>query len=253
MTRLMYDSTNVADIPVTAKIVGFYIDGIYATSPAAVRARFPVAELVPISAIGTNNGVVGDVEPGCMTAAQGVTWVRMRRAAGFDPTIYCNETYGRPLVVAAFAAARVALPHLWEANYDNVPVLHSGEIARQYANPTITEHHYDLSVVADDWPGVDGLYGASGGTLDMGIDPKQFAAIYKAIGDGGDETAVKAIIAAVNAKTLPAPVIDVNALATAVATAVVPLLPQPQASKPPAAPQVVKDWIQSILKYFGWA
>lgn len=155
MTRTLFDSTNIYDIPTTAPMVGYYVDGVYAISAAAVRARFPSAILVGISAVGTDNGTVGDVEPGCMTAQQGVQWVQYRRAANADPTIYCNETYAWPLVRAAFKAAGVTEPHYWCANYDGVAVLRPGEVARQYANPTLTHGHYDLSVVADFWPGVD--------------------------------------------------------------------------------------------------
>lgn len=165
MARLMYDSTNINDIPQSAAIVGFYTDGIYAVSLVGVRARFPNALLVGISAIGTNSGVVGDIEPGCMTIAQGVAWVRMRRAAGVEPTIYCNETNAWLSVQDAFRRAGVAQPHYWCANYDGVAVLRAGQVARQYANPTLTGRHYDLSVVADSWPGVDdGLHSGSVGS-----------------------------------------------------------------------------------------
>lgn len=166
----MYDSTNINDIPTSAVIVGFYTDGIYAASLVGVRARFPNALLVGISAIGTNSGVVGDIEPGCMTIAQGVAWVRMRRAAGVDPTIYCNETNAWAAVRDAFRRSGTLEPHYWCANYDGVAVLRAGQVARQYANPTLTGHHYDLSVVADSWPGVDdGLHGGSSGSLSGGF------------------------------------------------------------------------------------
>lgn len=157
MTRIMYDSTNPADIPVSAKVVGYYVDGIYRVTPEIVKHYHPSAVLVPISAIGTHNGVVGDVEPGCIwPPANAVPWVLARRAARVDPTVYCNETYHLPLVKAVFAKAKVPLPHLWCSNYDNVPVLRAGEIARQYANPPLAGGHFDLSVVANFWPGIDG-------------------------------------------------------------------------------------------------
>src|SRR4029077_13312554 len=111
MTRTMYDSTSINNIPQSAEMVGFYTDGIYAASLAGVRARFPTAVLVGISAIGTNSGVVGDIEPGCMTINQGVAWVKMRRAAGVDPTIYCNETNAWASVRDAFRRQGVAEPH----------------------------------------------------------------------------------------------------------------------------------------------
>jgi hypothetical protein len=157
----MADSTNVQDDPTSVQLVAYYIDGIYQTSVAPVIARFPNAVLVPISAIGTNAGIVGDVEPGCMSPAQGVAWVQMRRATGVDPTLYVNETYGWGPVRQAFQAAGVAEPHYWVANYDGVQSIPAGAVAKQYANPTLTHGHFDLSVVADYWPGVDaGLFGS---------------------------------------------------------------------------------------------
>jgi hypothetical protein len=166
--RYLYDSTNIQDDPASAHLVAYYIDGEYATSAAALRTRFPTAILVPISAVGTNAGVVGDVEPGCMTINQGVQWVKTRRAMGVDPTIYCNELNGWSSVRAAFRAAGVAEPHYWVADYDGIAVLPAGAVAKQYANPTLTHGHFDLSVVADYWPGVDGQY--SGGTTAIGDD-----------------------------------------------------------------------------------
>jgi hypothetical protein len=162
--RYMYDSTNIQDDPAGAHMVAYYVDGIFATSVAPVIARFPNAVLVPISAIGTNAGIVGDVEPGCLSPAQGVAWVVMRRATGADPTLYVNETYGWGPLRSLFQQMGVPEPHYWVADYDGIAVVPPGAVAKQYANPTLTHGHFDLSVVADHWPGVDGLYGP-GGTL----------------------------------------------------------------------------------------
>lgn len=162
--RTMVDSTNLADDP-AAQLVAYYVDGIYATTEAAVRARFPNAIPVPISVIGSNAGVVGDVEPGCMTIAGAVIWVLMRRQAGQDPTLYVNETYGWQPCRQAFISGGIPEPHWWVADYDGVAVVPAGAIAKQYENPTLTGGHFDRSVVADHWPGVDGVYGAAGGSL----------------------------------------------------------------------------------------
>lgn len=156
MTRTLVDSTNVTDDPLTAQMVAYYIDGIYATTEAAVRARFPTAVLVPISAIGSNAGIVGDQEPGCMDIGQAITWVEQRRAASLDPTIYVNETYGWPGARQAFDAAGVTEPHWWVADYDSIAIIPNGAVAKQYENPTLTHGHFDLSIAADFWPGVDG-------------------------------------------------------------------------------------------------
>lgn len=163
MTRIMFDSTAIGDIPASAAMVAYYVDGLYAVSTATVKARFPNAVLVGISAVGTNAGVVGDVEPGCMTVSQGVAWVKTRRASGVDPTIYCNEMNAWAGIRQAFHNAGVVEPHYWVADYDNILSIPSGAIAKQYANPTLTGGHYDKSIVADIWPGVD----SSEGELDM--------------------------------------------------------------------------------------
>lgn len=150
----MVDSTNIADEP-SADLVAYYIDGRYATSEAAVRARFPNAIPVAISAIGTNQGIVGDVEPECMSIPQSIGWVQLRRRAGFDPSLYVNETYGWNPCKAAFAQAGVPQPHWWVADYDGIPIIPVGAVAKQYENPSLTHGHFDLSVALDYWPGVD--------------------------------------------------------------------------------------------------
>ena len=151
--RTMYDSVDMGAIPGNAAMVAYYTDGVYANE-AAARTRFPEAILVGISAIGTNTGTVGDCEPGCMTEAQLVSWVAMRRAAGVDPTAYINQSnWGT--VSSAFRSRGVPEPHYWVARYDNNPAIPSGAVAKQYIDPPASGGHYDLSSVVDFWPGVD--------------------------------------------------------------------------------------------------
>lgn len=151
----MYDSTNPAAIPANAAMVAGYVDGAYAWS-AADWARFPGAVKVRIAVFSTtNDGHVGDCEPGCMSVAGAVGWVQTRRRSGVDPTVYCN-TSTWPSVVAAFRAAGVAEPHYWVAQYDGSPVIPAGAVAKQYADPPNgSGGNFDKSVVADYWPGVD--------------------------------------------------------------------------------------------------
>ena len=152
--RTMHDSVTATDIPATATMVGGYVDGDYVWS-AADWARFPAAVHVPIAVFSTtNNGVVLDVERGNATPAQSVDWVRLRRAAGVDPTVYCNLAT-LPLVQGAFRAAYVTEPHYWLAQWTGAPHLLAGSVATQYADPTTSGGHWDLSLVADHWPGVD--------------------------------------------------------------------------------------------------
>jgi hypothetical protein len=158
--RTMYDAVTAANIPAGARMVAGYIDKIKLEPwSAADWARFPTAVKVTIvKKASTNNGHVLDVEPGDATPAEAPGWVRMRRAAGADPTVYCN-TSTWPVVRAAFRAAGVAEPHYWLARYDGKPEWDTGwaaagVVAKQFAGDV--DRKYDLSSVADFWPGVDG-------------------------------------------------------------------------------------------------
>lgn len=168
MARLMYDAVTPGNIPASAQMVAGYVDGRYAWS-AGDWARFPNAVKVRIAVFPwTNDGHVLDVEPGDATPAQAVGWVQRRRAAGVDPTVYCGLAttgYSWAQVRAAFQAAGVAEPHYWVAAYPgNGAQLYPGSVAHQYANPG----PYDLSVVADYWPGVDSVSTTSNVTSTTG-------------------------------------------------------------------------------------
>jgi len=154
--RTMYDGidSDASVIPTSAQLVAGYVDGNYAWS-AADWARFPHSVHVPIAVHPTTNaGIVLDCEPGNCSPAQAVDWVVMRRKAGADPTVYCNQenpSTGLPAVRAAFKARGVAEPHYWVANYDGNTAIPAGTIAKQYESTS----RWDLSSVADYWPGVD--------------------------------------------------------------------------------------------------
>jgi hypothetical protein len=152
MTRTMYDSVTAAAIPTSAAVVAGYCDQIRLPPwSAADWARFPNAIKVRIAKKPTtNDGHVLDVETGDATPAQAPGWVRLRRAAGGDPTIYCNAS-ALAGVQAAFTAAGVPQPHYWIAQWDGNATLPAGVVAKQYQSNA----QYDLSVVADVWPGVD--------------------------------------------------------------------------------------------------
>jgi hypothetical protein len=150
----MYDSITATDIPTSAAMVAGYINGTFAWS-AADWARFPHSVKVRIATRSNiNDGHVLDVEAGDATPAQAPVWVHMRRAAGVDPSIYCGAA-AWPDVKAAFTNAGVAQPHYWIAHYDGVVSIPAGAVAKQYDDPPHTGGHYDLSIVADHWPGVD--------------------------------------------------------------------------------------------------
>ena len=161
--RTMYDSTNPFDIPQTARMVAGYTDGLYAWSfdgwkyhGAAVQVRI-CAVTVDMSAH------VADVENGALTPAQGAQFVKGKLARGEVPTIYCSLSKV-PTVMAAVRALGIADNRwlIWVADWDNNPnslALSSSTsgnyVAHQYAGSAQTGHHYDLSAVADFWPGVE--------------------------------------------------------------------------------------------------
>jgi hypothetical protein len=159
--RTMYDSITPAAIPRDAQMVAGYVDGLYAWKQADWD-RFPRAVKVTITALGLDQGVVLNLEPnGYWPSDLGVGWVRRARARGVDPTIYCNYRNHLHLAQAAFDRAKEPRPHFWVAEYNGVQNIPTGCIAKQYAAPEGTgaaraPAHYDISIVADHWPGVDG-------------------------------------------------------------------------------------------------
>ncbi|HKS45686.1 MAG TPA: hypothetical protein VJT49_11350 [Amycolatopsis sp.] len=160
--RIMYDSVDPGAIPADARLVAGYVNGRWKW-PVTGWARFPDAVKVTIATqASVDDGVVLDVEPGAASPAEALGWVRRRRAAGVDPTVYCNLT-SWPVVRAAFTSAGVAQPHYWVARYDNVPAIPAGAVAKQYSDPATSGGHFDLSAVAGYWPGVDPPPVAPGG------------------------------------------------------------------------------------------
>lgn len=155
MPRTMYDSITAADIPLTAAVVLGYVNGTYEWS-AEDWARFPHAVKVRCATrANIDDGHVLDVEPGDATPAQAPGWVVMRRRAGLaTPTVYCSSS-AWPAVRAAFRAAGVAEPLYLIAHYDGDPTIPAGAIGKQYVDPPRSGGHWDLSVVADYWPGID--------------------------------------------------------------------------------------------------
>jgi hypothetical protein len=151
--RRMQDAVTPAHIdPAAVDLVAGYINGRYAWT-AADWARFPNAVHVEISVFASDTrGHVLDVEPGDATPAESVGWVKARRAAGADPSVYCNLA-AWPAVRAAFEGAGVPEPHYWIAHYDGDPAIPAGAVAKQYLGDVAPG--IDISSVADHWPGVD--------------------------------------------------------------------------------------------------
>lgn len=153
--RTMYDSTTAADIPTNAQMVAGYANGVYKWS-AADWARFPNAVRVTIAVSVDADANVLDVENGDALPTQAPGWVQRQRAAMREGSVYCNRSNVDALRTA-FANAGVVLPPLWLAHYDGIAEIPEGFIAKQYEDPSLSGGHYDLSVVADYWLGVDDM------------------------------------------------------------------------------------------------
>lgn len=229
MTRTMYDGVDASRLPTSAQMVAGYVDGLYRWSDAD-WARFPNSVKVRIAVFSqTDDGHVLDVEPGNATPAQSVDWVLMRRRAGVDPTVYMN-TSTWPTVRSAFQARNVAEPHYWVAQYDGIGTIPAGAIAKQYYNNN--DLGYDLSVVADQWPGID-----PPGGVDMPLTQADIAAIFnyamqrQGAGEGGNTTLGEMV--GWNDGHVQGIVNQLNALSTAVGK----LSPVPAPAAAPAAAQ----------------
>lgn len=165
MTRKMFDSTTAADIPAGSDLVMGYVDGSSKWSDADWQ-RFPGRTLVRICIYTDRvDANVIDCEPGNNDAQGVVPWIKAKWDRGETPTVYCFSD-GGPAgyrisdVRAACDAAGVKRPLVLVSDFDGDPSTFdpSGDpeiIGKQYANDAITGGHYDASVVADRWPGVD--------------------------------------------------------------------------------------------------
>lgn len=159
----MYDSVDITAIPRRAKLVAVYVDGHYANADAAAR-RFKRARFVRITVLGTTlEAHVCDCETGDLTPGTAARWAKAKNVKGDHPTIYCSESVV-PSVVAEchkLGLNRGKDYSIWQAHYGVAPVLPKGCVALQYTDhgPRTPLHplgaHYDLSVVAAYWPGVD--------------------------------------------------------------------------------------------------
>lgn len=144
----MYDSTNLDDIPDDAEIVAYYVDGGFAATDAQI-ARFPNAQKVRITVDPNNlNADVLDKEGGNpSTAEEAATW--SVQSHGLQ-TVYHSESDEIDNVARHWVAS-------WRNEGDetvpNAPT--GGVVAIQYANPTTSGGHYDLSITNGTWPSVE--------------------------------------------------------------------------------------------------
>lgn len=152
--RLMADSCNSNNLPSGFDLYAYYVDGICAGTSR------PIGHAVGISSLATDAGTVGDCEPGNPPPSVWVTWVQWRRAAGIDPTIYCADDslssffagYKYSDVKNAFITAGIPEPHYW-LTMPGATSIPSQAVAVQTGFNS--SQGYDVSLVADYWPGVD--------------------------------------------------------------------------------------------------
>lgn len=184
MARVMYDSTSAADIPAGALMVAGYDDGLYAWSDADWN-RHPRAVQVHITVTGDNlDSHVADYERGNLLLPKLVSWVKAKGARGDMPTVYFSlGLYGE--IEAAFKAAGIGNQSwlTWVADWNGQANLEPGWTAHQYADSAMTGHHYDLSVAADYWPGVDPPPGVAPPAPAPGPPEHQVALAWAALGD----------------------------------------------------------------------
>ena len=179
----MYDGITPASLPSGGDLYAGYVDGNWPW--AAKLTTFHGKPLVRIAVSpSTNDGVVGDGPPDNATWPEWIGWVQRRRAAGVDPTMYCSLSVW-PAGQAAFAAAKVAAPHWWVAHYSADHAIPAGAVAIQHTETA----GYDVSSVADYWPGVDPapkpVPVAAGQTLEessmqiepLSVHPGEYAAV----------------------------------------------------------------------------
>lgn len=149
--RLMYDAITPSNIPKTATMVASYVNGKWPNFNEAVKL-FPHAKHVSITVNNMGTADVLDIERYDATPQQAPAWVQRMRSLNRIPTVYMSQA-AWPSVKDAFQSQNVAPPNYWVANYNpSYPLdIPDGAIGLQYK----TTQLYDVSIVADYWPGID--------------------------------------------------------------------------------------------------
>ena len=150
----MYDATEPDTIPSSVPAPNYcmgYVDGKW-PSYAAMKARFPTATPVSISAIPGQSSAWAqgcDGEGGDYDPAKAAAFSAAKLATGVVPFEYCDES-NWPSYREACAAIGVnpsAVDWLIAAYPGPGPVVYPGSIGHQYADLG----SYDISVIADGW------------------------------------------------------------------------------------------------------
>lgn len=149
MTRTMFDAITPSRIPANPQMVAGYVNGNW-PSYFEMLALFPHAMHVSIAVSTAADAQVLDCENGDATPAECPSWAARQRSRGQEPTVYMSESLW-PYVVHEFWKAKMPEPQWWVANYDGNAVMIPGAVGKQYHNTA----GYDVSIVADYWPGID--------------------------------------------------------------------------------------------------
>lgn len=193
MPRFMLDAVDGNNIPAGTLLMAGYNDHS-GLSYNVMKARFPDAIVVPICVDPAHDATILDVERFDARPDQVPAWVIRQRVRGQEPTVYCSMS-AWPAVKAAVGNMRP--PQYWIADYNLEATVIPGAVGHQFrdAGP------YDVSVMADYWPGVDPPLApprpapdpASGDTDDEG-EPIMATLIFK-VNDGPAATQLWALFA----------------------------------------------------------
>jgi hypothetical protein len=150
-----YDSDTIDAIPADAALVNYYGDGLPGSATKEQLARFSTPYKYSITRKLGTPGYWGDVEPGCIwPISQAVTMWEEKMVDGLYVD-YANWEELRdavsPLVAPPYWVAEYyptipinpQIPNGWEAE---------GCVMWQYADPTTSGGHWDLSVTSPTWP-----------------------------------------------------------------------------------------------------
>jgi hypothetical protein len=157
VTRRVYDSTVVRDIPETIErnaLVAGYVDSSYVTYPELAH-RFPRHGRVSITVTGRLSAHVIDCEAGDVSPEHAAAWAAGEHSVGRHPTIYTMESQWEECKqhVRSHGLNPDHDVSWWIAWYghDGIP---DGAVACQNVEGT-ARAHWDRSVARDYWPGVD--------------------------------------------------------------------------------------------------
>lgn len=130
---IMYDSTDINEIPNGAHAIACYRNGIYENEHAA-RKRFPHSFILPISVRDVVACDCYDIERGDYRIDEAAQLVRYAHSHGiWRPCLYANEsdwiTLHQDLAGAGIARDQY---RAWQAHYDGISTVPIGFDAKQF-------------------------------------------------------------------------------------------------------------------------